>query len=136
MMINWVSLVSLATRLPNLLDDTPGKPHHTYDWILGLAQYLCGGSIMFFGMTALEGSSLSLLSKISPVHLRSIFVNVGTMTTLLALMARLLANVYVLTVGLSHKLINTDIVNSLVLLLLAASLAIVFVVKRHFYYLI
>ena len=133
-MVNWKSLFSLMSRAPNLLTDTNGHLYH-YDWELGVYQYSFGLLIVLIGLTALEGSSLSLLSKCSPVHARSIFVHVGTIATFVGLVARSLGDFQIVMVDLSHKLINTDIVNALVVPLLFGTLVIAYVVNKHFFFL-
>lgn len=90
---------------------------------------------MFTGLIALEGAALSLLSKTSPANTRSIIINVGTITTFLGLAARLLADIQILLIDLSHKLINTDIVNALVLPLVLACYLLIYFVNKHFFFL-
>jgi hypothetical protein len=130
-MVNWVSLFSLATRVPNLLTDIKGREIQLYDWWVGVFQYVIGLSITFVGLTAVEGANLSLLSKVSPGRA---LVNVGTLTTLLTFAARLAADVQILIVDQSQKLINTDIVNALVIPLLVTSFIIAYFVRRHFFF--
>jgi hypothetical protein len=55
--------------------------------------------------------------------------------TFASLAARVLGDIQILFVGLSHRLINTDIVNSLVIPLLAASIVAYYIVKKHFFFL-
>ena len=42
----------------------------------------------------------------------------------------------IVIVGLSHQLINTDIINSVVLPLVAACIVAIYIVKKHFFFLI
>lgn len=133
--MNWESVFSVATRASKLFADTNGRPSHPYDWKCGVFQYVIGLMIVFSGLTALEGATLSLLSKVSPINTRSIVINVGTMTTFLGLLARLLGDFDIVMVDLSHKVINTDIINSLVLPLLLASLLLSYLVGKNFFFL-
>jgi hypothetical protein len=135
-MVNWLSIASLATRLPILLVESNGRHTHPYDWRVGLVQYFCGMTTTFAGLVALEGATLSLLSKVSPPRLRSVVINVGTIVTFLGFTARLLGDAHILTVGLSHRLINMDIINSLLVPLFLAALVAVYFLKRHFFFLI
>jgi hypothetical protein len=135
-MFNWVSMFSLASRFPSLLLDTAGRQHHDYDWNVGMVQYLVGFTLAFAGLTSLEGATLSMLSKISPPHLRSVVINVGTLASVLTMAARLLADVQLTMVGLSHKLINTDIVNSLVVPLFLASFVVIYFVRQNYFFLL
>lgn len=116
-------------------EDADNDPQQ-YDWKFGLPQYVCGLIVTFVGLTALDGANLSMLSKVSPQRLRSAVINIGTITTVLTLAARLAADLQILMVDLSHKLINTDIVNSLVIPLVLACLVLVFVVKQHYFFLL
>jgi hypothetical protein len=137
-MFNWASAFSLASKVPTLLSDTDEKQYfdYPYDWKIGAIQYVAGFALAFVGLTALEGSTLSLLSKVSPPHLRSLVINVGTMVSVLRMVARLAADVQVLMVGLSHKLINTDIVNALTVPLFLVSFIVSFVVRQHYFFLL
>jgi len=134
-MINYGSIASLAREVPELFANTLGMPSHPYDWRLGVIQYSVGLTIVFFGLIALNGASLSLLSKTSPVNNRSVFSSVGTITTLLGFAARLMADGQILFFDLSHRVINTDIVNSLVLPLLVVCFLLSYVVNKHFFFL-
>lgn len=134
-MINWEKLFSLATRIPELLSDLPGRENQRYDWKVGVFQYVIGLTTVFVGLVAVESANLSLLSKVSPVRFKSVFLHVGTLATLLSLIARLAADLQIFMVDLSHKLINTDIVNALVIPLFLASFAIAYFVRRHYFFL-
>jgi hypothetical protein len=135
-MINWLSLFSLAAKFPILLDQSNSRHNHPYDWRFGPIQFVCGLTSIFVGLVALEGATLSLLSKVSPPRLRSVVINVGTIATFLGLVARLLGDSQILMVGLSNRLINMDIINSLAVPLLLASCVAAFLLKRHFFFLI
>lgn len=127
--------MSVATRAQNLLTDISGQPNHPYDWKLGVYQYTIGLSTVFAGLTALEVAALSLLSKVSPVNTRSIVINAGTIATFLGLAARLMGDSLILIIDLSHKLINVDIVNSLVFPLVLACFLLIYLIKKHFFFL-
>lgn len=135
-MVNWMSLLALILRFDQLLVETNGRPSHPYDWKVGVFQYLIGLTIIVSGFVCLEGSTLSLLSKVSPPKLRYGLLHVGTLTTFVGLVGRSLANVHISMVGLSHLLINTDTVNSVVLPLLLLLWVISYFVRRHFFFLI
>ena len=134
-MVNWESMFSLATRASEVFANTNGRPSHPYDSKLGVFQYAIGVTVVFAGLTALEGAALALLSKVSPVNTRSIVVNVGTVATFLSLAARLLGDLLIVLFDSSHKVINTDIVNSLVLPLVLACFLLTYLVNRHYFFL-
>lgn len=135
-MVNYASFVNLIIHIRVLFDKASERQYHPYDWILGSIQYLVGLSITYAGIMSMEPATLSLMSKLSPTKGKSIAVNSGTVVTLLSLAARSIGDLHILFVGLSHRLINTDIVNSLVVPLLLACLAAGYVVRRHFFFLI
>jgi hypothetical protein len=132
-MINWQSMFALAQLFPSLLSDTHGRLNHPYDGKLGVIQYVIGLILVYVNFVALEGATLSLLSKLSPINLRSIIVNVGTVATFTCLAARLLGNAHIVAIDVSHKLINTDIVNALVVPLIMASVWILYLIKKNFF---
>ena len=134
-MINWVSLFSLAAQAPELLTNTSGRITHPYDWKLGRIQYVVGLTITFVGLVSLEGAALSLLSKVSPPRLRSVVLNSGTIVVFLGLIVRILGDLQIFMIELSHKLIYTCIVNSLVIPLLLACFFVGYFVKKHFFFL-
>ena len=134
MMINWASMVNVVAHIRHLFDEDSYGTHHPYDWVFGMSQYLLGIVVSFVGVVSLEGSSIALMSKVSPARHR--FASCGTLVTFVSLMARILGNVYILVVGLSHRLISTDIINSMVLPLIGACVTVMYIVNKHFFFLI
>ena len=98
------------------------------------AGILIGLTISYVGVVSLEGAALSLMSKIYPSRPR--YISCGSLVTFVSLLARILANIHVLIVGLSHRLVNTDIVNSVILPLLGVCIAGIYIVRKHFFFLI
>ena len=136
-MVNYVSFINLVIHLRGVFDRAADKEyHHPYDWIIGAPQYLCGLAVTFVGITSLEPTTLSLMSKLAPSRTKSIVINCGTVVTILSLTARFIGDVHILAVGLSHRFINTDIVNSLVVPLIITCFAAAYIVRRHFFFLI
>lgn len=135
-MINWVSLFSLVIRVPILLHDIEDDDsQQIYDYEAGVFQFVLGSAIVFLAVIGLQGANLSLLSKVAPQRIRSVVMNIGTLTTFVTLAARLAADVQILFVGLSHKLINTDIVNALAIPLLLIAFVIAHFLRRHYFFL-
>jgi hypothetical protein len=95
-----------------------------------------GFIITFIALKGLQGASRSLLSKVSPANLKSVVTSVGTIVTFMTLLAQFLANAQILTVALSHRVINTDIVNSLVVPMIVACLVAYYFVRKHFFFLL
>lgn len=160
-MVNWGSIFAMAVNLQILLSETKNMQHHYYDWLLGIAQvrsfrniytarserqlvlricffflskYVIGFIVTFIGMRGLHGASRALLSKVSPANMK-LPTNIGTIMSFSMLFAQFLADLHILTVALSHRVINTDIVNSLVVPMLIACLAAYYFVRKHFFFL-
>jgi hypothetical protein len=118
LMINYESMFSLVQRAPKLLSkveavvESETTTLQPYDWKLGVIQYVVGLTITFVGLISMEGAALSLLSKLAPLRLRSIVINVGTISVFLCFTARILGDAQILFVGVSHRLIDTDMVNA------------------------
>ena len=175
-MINYGSMFSLAQKAPKLLSNveeallqSATSTKQPYDWKFGVIQYVVGLTITFVGLISMDGAALSLLSKLAPLRLRSIVINVGTISVFLCFTARILGDAQILFVGVSHRLINTDMVNAgtfccighcvhptllhdthhltirrrslltnllVVIPLLLVSFPILFLVRKHFFFLI
>ena len=133
-MVNWGSVVNLAAHLQTLFQNTPYKVHQ-YDWVFGVLQYVVGISISFTGVATMEPAILSLMSKVAPITLKSVVINCGNIVTVLSLVANIIGDLFIVLVGLSHRLINADILNSLAVPLLAACIASAYIVRRHFFFL-
>ncbi len=135
-MVNWGSVFAMVANLRILFTETQDMRHHYYDWLLGIPQYLAGFLISFVGLRALHGASRSLLSKILPPNpRRNTVMNLGTVVTLFGLFAQLLANIQIVAVSLSHRLINTDIVNSLLMPMLIGCILVHYFVRKHYFFL-
>lgn len=138
-MINFGSFIALALQITELLKFTTERQHdHRYDWLLGIFQYFLGFATTFVGLTAMDGASLSLLSKVCPPRIRSssVALQVGTIVSFVGMVARVLADLQILMIGLSHRLINTDLVNSLVIPLFIVCFIVGHFVRKHFFFLI
>lgn len=135
-MVNWFSLFSLSARLPKLFTDIEGKGPQVYDGRAGVYQFVFGVSTMLLGVAALESANLSLLSKVSPQNLSGAFVNIGAMATFLTFFGRLCADAYIVLVDLSHKLISTDLVNSISIPILLTSVLVAYVIRKRYFFLL
>jgi hypothetical protein len=135
-MINWVSICSLAGRFSSLLAERPDGPMaHPYDWKFGAFQYVIGLTFTFIGLTSLEGAAQALASKASPSRLSSVSVHVSSLAVFLSFTGRIFADGQIFFVELSHKLINVDIVNSLVVPVFLACFVGLYFVKKHYFFL-
>jgi len=134
-LINWTSIFSLAQRVPTLLTVSGNEHTHTYDWSLGILQYTVGTVVTFVGLVAVDGATLSLLSKLAPLRLRSVVLNLGTFVVVLGFVARIVADLQIMSVVLSHRIINTDIMNTVAIPLFLFSFPMAYLVRKHFFYL-
>lgn len=137
-MLNVEGLLLLARHKGDLFRESkiPNTSHtHPYDWFLGLYQFVLGFVVTFCGSAVLEGVTLSLMSKVAHPKLNATAINCGSIITFITLFSKVVGDVHILAVGLSHRIINTDIVNSLVFPLICACGAAYYVVKRHFFFL-
>jgi hypothetical protein len=135
-MVNWQSMFALAELLPSVFAVSNGRPRHLYDWKIGAFQYVFGLVLVYLSLVALEGASLSLLSKVSPVNTRSLVVNVGSMATFLGLIARFLGDFQIVMIDLSDMIISMDIVNSLVVPLILACFLLSYLIRKHYFFLL
>uniref|UniRef100_A0A7S2XKP1 SPX domain-containing protein n=1 Tax=Attheya septentrionalis TaxID=420275 RepID=A0A7S2XKP1_9STRA len=146
-MVNYEALLSLVYDSKLIFDDqlhvddddAPGirTAPQGYGWEIGMYQYVVGFSIVFICCVALESSALVLISKIAPPKLcSSPVINCGSIVTFVGLIAQLVGDLQILFVGLSHRIINTDFINSLVFPIICACFVAHYVIKKHFFFLI
>ena len=132
-MVNYEALLVLLLHLRDVFRWAEGeddRPTTNYDWSLGIAQYIVGTFVIMASITAIEGCTLSLMSKVAPAKL-----SLGLIVSLIRPSTRFVADVFILLVGLSRRIINTDMINSLSLVLICACCAVYYLVKRHYFFL-
>ena len=137
-MVNYEALLVLLLHLRDVFRWAEGegdRPTTNYDWSLGVAQYIVGTFVIIASITAIEGCTLSLMSKVAPAKLESKAINLGLIVSLIRPSTRIVADVFILLVGLSRRIINTDMINSLSLVLICACCAVYYLVKRHYFFL-
>jgi hypothetical protein len=137
-MINYGSVIKLAFQIQSLFTESEERvKEYVYDWMLGILQFFVGVSVGFLGLTSLDSATMSLLSKVSPPRIRSsnVSLQLGTIVSFVSLVARLLADMQILMIGLSRRLINADLVNALAMPLLVVCLLIAYFVRKHFFFL-
>lgn len=134
-MINWSSITSVLKNIRSAFSPSWSEESHPYDWKVGIFQYTIGFLIAYGGIVALEGATLSLLSKVSLAASKNPLLNMATLVTFFSLFARMIGDIHILIVGLSDLIINTDIVNSLVVPMLGACLVAGVLIRRHFFFL-
>lgn len=133
-MFNWGSFFALIPNIKNLLKEDRSNRHHHYDWMLGVGQYIVGFIITFASLRALSIGSRSLLSKVSPPNLTNVVINVGTIVTFVTLLSQMFANFYISSIVFSHREINSDILNSLVMPSLIATFVMYYLARKHYFF--
>lgn len=133
-MLNWGAVFSLISRNALHLVE-PASVNHPYDWRFGIFQYTTGLCIAFVGLIALEGAAFSLLSKSSPLNPHSAAIHTGSIAAFLTIAARLIGDAEIVMVDLSHRWVNADIVNALIVPLLFGCMIITYVVNKHYFFL-
>ncbi len=135
--INYQALFRLVEDIRAIFkNESDDRPLTTfYDWCLGLLQYFISVIIMYSSSITLEGSSLSLMSKVSPEKLNRSPLNCGVMAPITACLGRILGNTIIIAVGFSHREINTDMVNSISFVLIGLCYCCYHVVKKHYFFL-
>lgn len=134
-MVNWGSLFALIPNMKNLFKQDRSNRHHHYDWMLGVGQYIVGFIIAFAALRALGVGSRSLLSKVSPSNLQSVVINLGTIVTFATLLSQMFADFYISSVVFSHREINIDILNSLLMPSFIATILMYYLVRKHYFFL-
>jgi hypothetical protein len=135
--INYQALYHLFRNIRAIFrNDSADIPLTTYyDWYLGVMQYCISVVVMCLSSVCLEGSSLSLMSKVSPEKLNRSPLNCSVMTPLTACLGRILGNTIIIVVGFSHREIITDMVNSISFVLIGLCYCCHHVVKKHYFFL-
>lgn len=135
--VNYEALYILFEHIGAIFrQDKADEPLTTYyDWEFGMPQYCCSIIVMFLASVTLEGSSLSLLSKVSPDKLNRSTINCAVIVPIISYLGRIIGDAVIVAVGFSHREINTDLVNSISFVLLALCYCCYHVVKKHYFFL-
>jgi len=136
-LINYEALFVLCKDIHHLFrwESTDSPLTTYYDWNFGLAQYCSSATVIFLSCIALEGLSTTLMSKVSPEKLNKSPVNCSVIGPMLFCLCRFLGNTIIVIVGFSHRMINTDMVNSLAFILLGICYCCFHIVRKHFFFL-
>ena len=107
-----------------------------YDDLFGLLQYIVGFCILFVSASFIESSSLTLMSKVSPLHLRRYSIDNSFVVIVLSLLGRFMGDLLISAVDVSSWVFCSDIINSLLLPLLIGFVAANYLVRKHYFFLI
>ena len=136
-LINYEALFVLCKDFQHLFrwESTDSPLTTYYDWNFGLAQYCSSATVIFCSCIALEGLSTTLMTKVSPEKLNKSPCNCSVIGPMLFCLCRFLGNQLIVFVGFSHRMINTDMVNSLAFILLGICFFCFHIVRKHYFFL-
>lgn len=136
--VNYGELIRLFFETRNIFrqeTEPYSEPRTKYDWRFGRVQYCVGVTVIFICCIALEGVTLSLLSKVSHPRLNVSTFNCSVIVPLLICLGRIFGDAILLSVSISHRIINTDVVNSVSFVVLCLCWPCLHLVKKYFFYL-
>lgn len=137
-MINYHGLYSLICemhqRFRQFFEVEKNAPRN-YDWAAGVYQYCIGTLFLFASTVLLEGTSLNLMSKVSSEKLNSSAINCNVMIPFIEYLGKVLGCTIVFLVGVSHRLVYVDIVNSIAFFLIVMAVFCRYLVKKHYFFL-
>ena len=107
-----------------------------YDDIFGILQYLVGFCVVFVSVSFLESSTLTLMSKVSPLHLKRYSIDNSFIVIVLSLLGRIIGDLLISAVDVSSWIFCSDIINSLLFPLLIGYVAGEYLVRKHYFFLI
>ena len=107
-----------------------------YDDVFGILQYIIGFCVVFVSISFLDSSALTLMSKVSPPHLKKYSIDNSFIAIVLTLLGRLIGDLLISVVDVSSWTFSSDIINSLVFPLLVGFLVGEYLVRRHYFFLI
>lgn len=136
-MINYEALINLFIHIQDIFEEIPISSDFTtyYTWGIGKAQYLIGTAVMFFSCVTIEGSALSLMSKVSPKRLNRLPINCSTIAPMATCLGRLFGDVALFIMAYSRRNFNTDMINSISFFVFCTCFACYYVVRRHYFFL-
>lgn len=133
---NYQALYILSKDIQHIFSmrSTDGPLATYYNWDYGVIFYWASAAIIFASSTALEGLSLSLLSKLSPTKLNDSPMNCSVLAPFVGCLGRLVGDAMIVIVGYSHRIVDTDMVNSIAFILLGLCLCCLHMLRKNFFF--
>ena len=105
-----------------------------YDGFIGVSQYLLSFAVIYSSVVTLEASTLSLMSKVqsSPRRIKKYTIDNSFVVILESAVARSLGDLMIYAFEVSDH----DIVNCIAFSLLVAFSAGIFIVRKHYFFLL
>jgi hypothetical protein len=135
--INYQALFILFNDIQHIFStQSTDAPLTTYyNWSFGFIDYWICATVIFLSSTALEGLSLSLMSKVSPSKLNDSPINCSVLAPAIGCIGRIVGESMIIFVGFSHRVINTDMVNSIAFVLLGLCICCLHMLKKNYFFL-
>ena len=139
-MVNYESIIYFLISLVNgtLSNDSSTKIYY-YDGIFGSAQYVLSFGTVFCSVVALHSLALSLMSKsqVCPRQMKKYTIDNAFVTLLVSALARLVGDSLIVAFDASTwTVINNDIINSLSFSLIIALTVGIYLLRKHYFFLI
>lgn len=134
LMLNYESIFIFIKGIidgPRIVSST----RYHYDGMFGAPQYICSFAIIFSSIVTLESVTLQLMSKVqaSPRHMKKYTIDSAFIVIFVSAVARLLGDFLIFAFDVSSL---NDIVNSLCITLIIAFTFGIYVVRKHYFFLI
>jgi len=135
--MNFEALILIFRDIEHVFRATESGAQVTtyYDWGYGLIQYQIFIPIIFACAISLESLALTLLSKVSPEKLNKSTINCSVVAPVVLYIGRLIGDGAICLVSFSHRVINTDMVNSISFVLIFVCICSFQLVKKYYFFL-
>jgi hypothetical protein len=133
-MINYEAIILLIRSI--IKNEKKWVMPAIYDDVFGILQYTIGFCIIFTSVTYLESATLTLMSKVSPLHLKRYSIDNSFIVIVISTLGRLVGDLLISAVDVSSWVFCSDIINSLLLPLLIGFIAGEYLVRKHYFFLI
>ncbi|KAL7542428.1 hypothetical protein ACHAXR_011769 [Thalassiosira sp. AJA248-18] len=138
LMVNYESVLFFFRAAVNggLKEASPTK--YYYDGVFGAPQYMLSFATVFFSLVMLESATLTLLSKVqvAPRQMKKYSIDSGFMVIIVSALGRLVGDILIFAFDFSSSTFFNDMVNSLCFSLIIALTAGIYIVRKHFFFLI
>lgn len=135
--INFEALIFIFRDIGHVFGATESGAEITtyYDWGYGSIQYQGLIPIIFTCAISLDSLALTLLSKVSPERLNKSTMNSCIVAPMVMYIGRLIGDGTICLVSFSHRVINTDMINSISFILIFLCISSFQLIKKYFFFL-
>ena len=140
LMFNYESLIMFIVSLVegSLAKESSNKLYYYYDGIFGAPQYILSFTVVFCSVVMLESVALALMSKVqvSPRQMKKYTIDNSFVVIILSAIARLVGDVLIVIFSSEGWFGKGDIINGLTISLILAFTAGIYIVRKHYFFLI